>query len=195
MLCLHDTELPNLEICAHVDIKSLRNKLVTNWSSNDSTYSKDGIHQKNIFFFQFVKYLKTAKIRKRKNREERQNPGRFFHFAPPDRLGWLHYWHSEKNLTLNFLHLFISTFSQRNLADEMRAIFGKKSCRRDVTQFVGSLWSNVLPTVTHKHTLTSTVHKLMWAKKQRENIFTHRPQNFLISSNQVQNKSNISLGQ
>ena len=71
------------------------------------------------FFFQFVKYLKTAKIRKRKNREERQNPGRFFHFAPPDRLGWLRYWHSEKKSNFDFFasiyqYLFPKEFSRWN---------------------------------------------------------------------------------
>ena len=29
--------------------------------------------------------------KKRKIREERQNSGMFFHFAPPDRKGWLRY--------------------------------------------------------------------------------------------------------
>ena len=42
---------------------------------------------------------KRWKIRKkRKNQEERQKSGRFFHFAPPDREGWLCYWIRHKYL-------------------------------------------------------------------------------------------------
>ena len=51
-------------------------KIVKNWEKEGKNWGKEG------------------KLGKRKIRKKRQKSGRFFHFAPPDREGWLCYWKS-----------------------------------------------------------------------------------------------------
>ena len=53
LLCLYDTELPNLETCAHTDIKILCNKL-RHWLQIGQVmvpHSRDVLHVKRIMFF------------------------------------------------------------------------------------------------------------------------------------------------